>query len=154
MLSSTESSEEQEAEIEEDLNFKMGFQWYSKDIRNKYRKTMQYYVTPYTNFDELDRPVERKIAGDLARIVQKSKEGDSIPFIGIAGIPASGKSMLSSNLENLLRDAHGINCLVVSMDGYHYYRSELDEMDDPEEAYARRGAAFTFDSERFVREVE
>lgn len=53
-----------------------------------------------------------------------------------------------------MRDAHGINCLVVSMDGYHYYRSELDEMDDPKEAYARRGAAFTFDSERFVREVE
>lgn len=116
---------------------------------------MQYYVTPYTNFDELDRPVERKIAANLARLVEKSeKQGDSIPFIGISGIPASGKSMLSQNLENLLRDAHGINCLVVSMDGYHYYRSELDEMDDPKEAHARRGAAFTFDSERFVREVD
>ena len=56
---------------------------------------MQYYVTPYTNFDELDRPVERKIAANLARLVEKSKEGDCTPFIGIAGIPASGKSMLS-----------------------------------------------------------
>ena len=108
----------------------MGFQWYSKQMRDKYRNTMQYYVTPYTNFDQLDRPVERKIASELARLVQKSNnlEGakDSIPFIGIAGIPASGKNVLSGNLENLLRDAHGINCLVVSMDGYHYYRSELD----------------------------
>ena len=73
----------------------MGFKYYGKDIRNKYRKTMQYYVTPYTNFDELDRPVERKIAAELARIVQKSGENDTIPFVGIAGIPASGKSMLS-----------------------------------------------------------
>ena len=32
------------------------------------------------------------------------------------------------------------------MDGYHYYRSELDEMSDPELAHARRGAEFTFDS--------
>lgn len=39
------------------------------------------------------------------------------------------------------------------MDGYHYYRSELDEMPDPELAYARRGAEFTFDSQKFVNEI-
>lgn len=39
-----------------------------------------------------------------------------------------------------------IEALVVTMDGYHYYRHQLDKMDDPEHAYARRGAEFTFDA--------
>ena len=39
------------------------------------------------------------------------------------------------------------------MDGFHYYRHELDKFDDPVEAHARRGAAFTFDSQYFVDSV-
>lgn len=40
------------------------------------------------------------------------------------------------------------------MDGYHYYKHQLDQFDDPEEAHARRGAAFTFDADRFVNDVK
>jgi pantothenate kinase len=36
------------------------------------------------------------------------------------------------------------------MDGYHYYRSQLDVMPDPAHAHARRGAAFTFDGHAFL----
>ncbi|KAI5292178.1 putative kinase [Ascosphaera atra] len=36
------------------------------------------------------------------------------------------------------------------MDGYHLYRSELAAMPDPEYAAARRGAAFTFNAEKFL----
>jgi pantothenate kinase len=32
------------------------------------------------------------------------------------------------------------------MDGYHYTRAQLSAMPDPENAHARRGAVFTFDS--------
>ena len=39
---------------------------------------------------------------------------------------------------------------IIPMDGYHYYQSELDTMEDPEEAHARRGAPFTFNSAKFV----
>ncbi|XP_010508387.2 PREDICTED: putative uridine kinase C227.14 [Camelina sativa] len=31
------------------------------------------------------------------------------------------------------------------MDGFHLYRSQLDAMEDPKEAHARRGAPWTFD---------
>lgn len=41
----------------------------------------------------------------------------------------------------------------MTMDGYHYYRHQLDKMDDPEHAHARRGAEFTFDAERFVNDI-
>jgi pantothenate kinase len=39
------------------------------------------------------------------------------------------------------------------MDGYHYYRSQLEKMDNPQHALAKRGAPFTFDSERFVNDI-
>ncbi|OMO78400.1 hypothetical protein CCACVL1_14422 [Corchorus capsularis] len=35
--------------------------------------------------------------------------------------------------------------VVVPMDGFHLYRSQLDAMENPEEAHARRGAPWTFD---------
>nr|KJB42204.1 hypothetical protein B456_007G142000 [Gossypium raimondii] len=35
--------------------------------------------------------------------------------------------------------------IVVPMDGFHLYRSQLDAMENPEEAHARRGAPWTFD---------
>jgi pantothenate kinase len=40
------------------------------------------------------------------------------------------------------------------MDGYHYYRSELDAMDDPAELHRRRGAHWTFNADRFIREMK
>jgi pantothenate kinase len=40
------------------------------------------------------------------------------------------------------------------MDGYHYYRSQLDAMPNPSNAYARRGAAFTFDGSSFLSLVQ
>lgn len=99
----------------------------------------------------IEMPKERRIAATLADIVDKKADG--VPFIGVAGIPAAGKSTLCNNVQELLREEHGIEALVVGMDGYHYYRSQLDQMDDPEEAHARRGAAFTFDAQRFVDDI-
>ena len=36
------------------------------------------------------------------------------------------------------------------MDGFHFYKSHLSSMPDPELAFARRGAAWTFDAPKFV----
>jgi pantothenate kinase len=36
------------------------------------------------------------------------------------------------------------------MDGYHLSRAQLDSMPDPQNAHARRGAAFTFDADKFL----
>jgi pantothenate kinase len=40
------------------------------------------------------------------------------------------------------------------MDGYHLSRAQLDAMPDPQNAHARRGAAFTFDSTKFLALVK
>jgi pantothenate kinase len=40
------------------------------------------------------------------------------------------------------------------MDGYHYPRATLATFPNADEAFRRRGAPFTFDSERFARDVK
>lgn len=71
-------------------------------------------------------------------------------LVGIAGIPGSGKSSLARHVSNRIESIRGPCCVTVSMDGWHYPRAVLDKMDDPETAYKRRGAAFTFDADAFV----
>ena len=44
--------------------------------------------------------------------------------------------------------------IAVPMDGFHLTRAQLAAMPDPETAFARRGAAFTFDGAAFTAVVE
>jgi len=75
--------------------------------------------------------------------------GDAQFWIGLAGGPGSGKSTLAEALKARL----GELLTIIPLDGYHYYRSELDGMDDPEQAHARRGAPFTFNATKFVEDL-
>ena len=70
-------------------------------------------------------------------------------WIGLAGGPGSGKSTLAEALHQRLEKL----LLVIPMDGYHYYRSELDEMESPAKAHVRRGAPFTFNSTKFTNDL-
>ncbi|MCA9084930.1 MAG: hypothetical protein KDA81_12785 [Planctomycetaceae bacterium] len=70
-------------------------------------------------------------------------------WLAICGPPGSGKSTLAARLN----DNWMIRSVVIPMDGYHYYRSQLNQMPDPVEAHRRRGAPFTFDAERFVSDL-
>jgi len=72
-------------------------------------------------------------------------------FIGLAGIPGSGKSTISKRVIDLINQettkcGNGIRATVLPMDGFHYPRSFLDKMQDPVEAHKRRGAPWTFDA--------
>lgn len=71
-------------------------------------------------------------------------------WLGIAGAPGSGKSTLAAKLIGGLGDI----AVVVPMDGYHLYRHQLDLLDNPVKAHARRGAPFTFDVQRFVHDLQ
>ena len=75
--------------------------------------------------------------------------GDAQFWIGLAGGPGSGKSTLAEALKARL----GELLTIIPLDGYHYYRSELDGMEDPEQAHARRGAPFTFNAKKFVDDL-
>jgi pantothenate kinase len=41
-------------------------------------------------------------------------------------------------------------CVVLPMDGFHYYKSQLSAMPNSEEAFQRRGAHWTFDASKFA----
>ncbi|KAG2484293.1 hypothetical protein HYH03_016839 [Edaphochlamys debaryana] len=74
-------------------------------------------------------------------------------IIGIAGGPGSGKSTLALAVVASLNARRPGSAAVLPMDGFHYYRRELDAMSDPKEAHARRGAPWTFDAAKFVGAV-
>lgn len=68
----------------------------------------------------------------------------------------TGKTTLAARVSEAIntRHSHGPTAehisLVVPMDGYHITRAQLSTMADPENAFARRGAAFTFDGPAFL----
>lgn len=69
--------------------------------------------------------------------------------IGVAGIPGSGKTTLSQTVSQKI----GPQATFVPIDGFHLTRAALSAMPDPEEAHARRGAAFTFDAGKYLNLV-
>ena len=75
--------------------------------------------------------------------------------VGIGGIPASGKSTCAALLAAAVNDFDCVRCCtVVSMDGFHFSRAELDAMGNPAEAHRRRGAHWTFDLPKFASFVQ
>ena len=89
-----------------------------------------------------------EIEAELRKRANKLTDGDQL-WIGRAGAPGSGKSTLAAELQKRLENL----LLVIPLDGYHYYRSELDQMEDPVEAHIRRGSPFTFNSTKFINDL-
>ncbi|MBT8360689.1 MAG: uridine kinase [Desulfobacterales bacterium] len=90
----------------------------------------------------------KDLAAELRQKVSQLTSNSQF-WIGLAGGPGSGKSTLAQALKARL----GKLLTIIPLDGYHYYRRELDAMEDPVEAHARRGAPFTFNSSRFVNDL-
>jgi len=72
-------------------------------------------------------------------------------WCGIAGGPGAGKSTLAEKVAEACERLHGIPAVVLPMDGFHYSKKQLCELDPPsaESFLARRGAPHTFDAEGF-----
>lgn len=84
-------------------------------------------------------------------------------ILGLAGPPGAGKSTLATEVVQRVnklwpQKASSFDSQVepmdvaifLPMDGFHLYRSQLDAMENPEEAHARRGAPWTFNPERLL----
>ncbi|KAL2410517.1 ATP-dependent kinase-like protein notR' [Exophiala dermatitidis] len=94
-------------------------------------------------------------------------------LIAISGIPGSGKTTLAAAVVHGLNKKHHESmhrkypnrpaapdpsnpdiAFVIPLDGYHLTRKQLAEMPNAEEAIFRRGAAFTFDAQSYLKLVE
>ncbi|THY93060.1 P-loop containing nucleoside triphosphate hydrolase protein [Aureobasidium pullulans] len=71
-------------------------------------------------------------------------------MVAIAGGPGSGKSTIAGGISERIRKDHKLSCSVVSVEGFMLPKADLDKMDDPEKAHARRGAEWTFDGKGMV----
>jgi pantothenate kinase len=90
-------------------------------------------------------------------------------IIGIAGIPASGKSTLAKliveHTNTILNTdvelvsaaaavAERTEAIVVGLDGWHLTRAQLSSLPNPQLAEARRGAYWTFDADGYLEFVK
>ncbi|XP_077248809.1 P-loop containing nucleoside triphosphate hydrolases superfamily protein [Tasmannia lanceolata] len=99
----------------------------------------------------------------LLPMVTTASDPNSKYIVGLAGSPGAGKSTLAAEVVrrvNMLWPQKALTmdsqveptdiAIVLPMDGFHLYRSQLDAMENPEEAHARRGAPWTFDPVRLL----
>ncbi|KAK8024988.1 P-loop containing nucleoside triphosphate hydrolase protein [Apiospora arundinis] len=70
-------------------------------------------------------------------------------LVALAGVPGSGKTTVSSALLLSLskRGMSKQDVVVVPMDGFHYTKATLAGFSNPDMAFRRRGAPFTFDAD-------
>ena len=74
--------------------------------------------------------------------------------IGLAGVPGSGKTTITQKWETRINSLVGAGIAKsLSMDGFHLTKAQLRRMPDPERAFARRGAHWTFYAVRFNQKV-
>ena len=75
-------------------------------------------------------------------------------IVGLAGVPGSGKSTLASRLAEAAESQTEPGALaILGMDGFHLTKAELRQFPDPKEAFARRGAPWTFDVPRLAERL-
>jgi pantothenate kinase len=69
-------------------------------------------------------------------------------------MPGSGKTTVAAQLEaDFQRQCPEASLQVLSMDGFHLSKAQLSQFPNPERAFARRGAPWTFDAAGFVQKV-
>ncbi|EGN94155.1 hypothetical protein SERLA73DRAFT_171638 [Serpula lacrymans var. lacrymans S7.3] len=106
------------------------------------------------------------IASELAKYLVeclKQTSSSSRLLVGIAGVPASGKSSLaklvvektnaiinSASTDISVRDTPHPTAILVGLDGWHLTRAQLDGFPDPKLAHDKRGAHWTFDGISYV----
>ncbi|XP_074563735.1 putative uridine kinase C227.14 isoform X1 [Curcuma longa] len=108
--------------------------------------------------------VYESLAERLGSSLGKVQGLNSKYIVGLAGPPGAGKTTLASEVACRLNklwsksvveigeeaSPHEV-VVVLPMDGFHLYRSQLDAMDNPKEAHARRGAPWTFNPELLLK---
>lgn len=107
--------------------------------------TLKDFVSTQEVQDVADRIIQQYIhLGSTERLI-----------VGIAGRPGSGKTCLANVIANTIMDRkiNDIVVVVMPMDGYHLYREELSRLHNPEYAFSRRGAHWTFNPEKLYKDL-
>lgn len=74
-------------------------------------------------------------------------------LIALTGGPGSGKSTFSEYVTSYFSTQQK-QVISLSMDGFHLSKSQLNTLPNAEEAFARRGAPWTFNSAAFIERIK
>ncbi|KAJ5355460.1 uncharacterized protein N7496_012672 [Penicillium cataractarum] len=107
----------------------------------------------------MDEQVDRLVKKTWAKYC--STPDNARLMIAVSGIPGSGKTELACTMSQRINQIHASEnpssttpiATSLPMDGYHLTRAQLSALPDPTHAFARRGAAFTFDAHKFLHLV-
>ena len=73
------------------------------------------------------------------------QRGQSRHLVALSGLPGSGKSTLAAYLAHEVNARQPGTMMALGMDGFHLTKAQLRQMPNPQAAFARRGAPWTFD---------
>ncbi|KAH7360366.1 P-loop containing nucleoside triphosphate hydrolase protein [Rhexocercosporidium sp. MPI-PUGE-AT-0058] len=94
-------------------------------------------------------PVYQSLSERALALISKleSSTNQNRVIVALAGPPGSGKSTIAKNIVGRLNGTSASPFAAITpVDGFHLPRSTLDQMSNHDEAYARRGASWTFDA--------
>ena len=100
--------------------------------------------------DDAMRPTYKDLA---AQLLARDAADGAPHWVCLAGGPGSGKSTLSAAVVSLINEEAGTErAVVLPMDGFHYSRAELQQLEDENglerDTYLkRRGSPWTFDAQ-------
>ncbi|OJT09970.1 hypothetical protein TRAPUB_13551 [Trametes pubescens] len=134
------------------------------------RRVRRFVPVPQSVKKSKPSSTERDVGHNLeSSLSPLSTPQDRRLLVGIAGVPASGKSTLAhlivervnSSIAASPSNSPGDNVIgaplsdkpiaaFIGLDGWHLTRARLDEFPDPKLAHDRRGAHWTFDGEEYV----
>ena len=85
----------------------------------------------------------------IERIIARLENTGTRWLIALAGVPGSGKTTFAGKLtEQINRQCKAPVMATLGMDGFHLSKAQLNTFPDPQQAFARRGAPWTFDPQR------
>lgn len=102
-----------------------------------------------------DEPAQRVVAAIADKMAALPRDMPNAKvLVAIAGVPGSGKSTFAQALCADVAERLEVACVNLPMDGYHFWRSELDQMSNAAEAHERRGAEWTFDAPLLLQHLQ
>ena len=99
-------------------------------------------------------PVYSSLTTRALNLIRACQDQNRVVVI-LAGPPGSGKTTIAAKVISRLNASSTTPfAAVLPMDGFHLSRATLNAMPNSVEAYARRGASWTFDETAVLRLVE
>ncbi len=90
----------------------------------------------------------------FAHLISQLESSEARRVIGLAGLPGAGKSTFAARLAAQVNAATAPDTMMaLGMDGFHFSKARLRQFPDPDAAFARRGAPWTFDAPALLRKL-